>query len=59
MFEHYPVQVEVTCGEDVGGVMVVTREQQTRCGCRDDLGLDYGHPEDAVVLLVGPEMETP
>lgn len=58
MFEHYPVLKEVITGEDVGGVEVVTRELQTRCGCRFDLGLDYGHPEDTVVLLVGGE-ETP
>ena len=42
--DHYPVPVTVETGEDVGGVKIITDTTiQIRCGCRDDLGHDYGH----------------
>lgn len=42
--EHYPVEVDVVTGEMVGGRAVETgRERQLRCGCRNDLSLDWPH----------------
>lgn len=45
--EHYPVEVDVETGshdEATGEAGPVTgRERQLRCGCRDDLAVDWPH----------------
>lgn len=42
--EHYPVEVDVTVGEVVGGVPIEEgNERQLRCGCTDSLEHDWPH----------------
>lgn len=41
---HTPWPVLTDVYENVGGVPVYQHQElQLRCGCRDDLSLDYGH----------------
>lgn len=42
-----PVPVTVEHGEDIGGIKIIHRTTvQIRCGCRHDLGFDYGHEQE-------------